>query len=161
MATVTASSVDSSTADREIVQERMYDAPRELVFRALTERQHVDHWWGPDGFINTTYEMDVRPGGRWRFNMHAPDGTDYSNRMVYQEVVAPERIVAVHGEDVDDDPNAFLVTITLEEVAPGQTYLRMSNLLNTVEQRAFVEGFGAVELGRQTLARLAEYLPKM
>src|SRR6266852_4602923 len=79
--------------DREIVITRLLDAPRELAFQAWTEPQHVAHWWGPNGFTNTIHEMDVRPGGVWRFIMHGPDGTDYKNEIVYVEVVKPERLV--------------------------------------------------------------------
>jgi len=55
--------------------------------------QHVHEWWGPRGFTNTTEEMDVRPGGVWRFVMHGPDGVDYNNKIVYLEIVKPERLV--------------------------------------------------------------------
>ena len=57
-----------------------------------TDPEHVAKWWGPTGFTNTIYEMDVRPGGVWRFVMHGPDGIDYQNKIVYIEVVKPERL---------------------------------------------------------------------
>ena len=65
------------TADREIVATRVFDAPRDLVFRMWTDPAHIVHWWGPNGFTTTIHEMDVRPGGMWRFIMHGPDGVDY------------------------------------------------------------------------------------
>src|SRR4051794_34340238 len=68
------------SGDREIVATRIFEAPRELVFTMWTDREHVAKWWGPRGFTNTIHEMDVRPGGTWRFVMHGPDGTDYPNR---------------------------------------------------------------------------------
>src|SRR5689334_18469516 len=67
----------SDSSDREIVITRVIDAPRELVFAAFTDAEHISNWWGPNGFRTTTYEKDVRPGGVWRFTMHGPDGTDY------------------------------------------------------------------------------------
>ena len=87
------SSPASSTADREIVLTRVFDATREIVFDAFTDPKHVGHWWGPTGFTNAILETDVRPGGVWRFVMHAPDGTDYPNKIVYSEIVRPERLV--------------------------------------------------------------------
>jgi len=78
-----------AASDREIVTTRVVDAPRELVFRAWTEPEHVGQWWGPNGFTSTIQEMDVRPGGVWRLVMHGPDGTDYPNESIYLEVVRP------------------------------------------------------------------------
>jgi uncharacterized protein YndB with AHSA1/START domain len=142
------------------VLSREVDAPRELVWRAYTDPAHAPHWWGPNGFTNTVHEMDVRVGGRWRFIMHGPDGTDYPNRMVYQEVVRPERLVFLHGEDVDDDPGAFHVTITFDDL-DGRTRVTQRMLFATAAQKAGVVQFGAVELGKQTLDKLAAYLPTM
>lgn len=81
--TTRASNPAGDTADREIVITRVFDAPREQVFDAWTDSEHVSQWWGPNGFTTTTHEMDVRPGGVWRFIMHGPDGVDYKNRIVY------------------------------------------------------------------------------
>ncbi|HEX6371871.1 MAG TPA: SRPBCC family protein [Longimicrobium sp.] len=150
----------SSTADREIVLSRELDAPRELVWRAYTEPAHVAVWWGPNGFTNTVHEHDVRVGGRWRFIMHGPDGRDYPNRIVYQEIVEPQRLVFLHGEDVDDDPGAFHVTVTFDDLG-GRTRVTQKMVFATAAQRAGVEQFGAVELGNQTLAKLAAYLRTM
>ena len=150
----------SDTADREIVLSREFDAPRELVFQAYTDPEHLPHWFGPNGFSLTLHSMDVRPGGTSRYTMHGPDGTDYGNRVVYQEVVHPERLVYLHGEDVDDDPDAFHVTIRFDDLG-GRTRVTQRTLFNTAAQREHVIGFGAVELCHQTLGRLAAYLETM
>jgi uncharacterized protein YndB with AHSA1/START domain len=149
-----------STADREIVQTRVFDAPPELVWRAWTDPKHMAAWFGPKGFTTTVQEMEVKPGGRTRFIMHAPDGTDYDNRMIYEEVVPPERLVYAHGSDKDNDPEAFHVTVTFENVG-GKTKLTMRSVLPTIEQFERVKSFGAIELGQQTLEKLAEHLRKM
>lgn len=149
----------SPTADREIVLTRDFDAPRELVFRAWTDPQHLPQWWGPDGFTTTVHEIDVRPGGVWRYTMHGPDGTDYPNRVVYREISAPERLVYDHGDDVDDDPGMFHVTVTFTEEG-GRTRVTSRMLFPTAEQREGAVGFGAVELGQQTMGRLAEHLAR-
>ena len=149
-----------STADREIVMTRVFDAPRELVFSAWTDARHVPHWWGPRGFTTTVREMDVKPGGSWRFVMHGPDGTDYPNLIVYSEVVRPERLVYTHGSGVDDDTLPFDVTVTFVE-EQGKTKVTMRLLLASPAEREKLVKFGAVEGGNQTLDRLAEYLPTM
>jgi uncharacterized protein YndB with AHSA1/START domain len=152
----------SDTRDREIVLSRVFDAPRELVFRVWTDPEHKTHWWGPRGFTTTTHSCDVRPGGEWRFTMHGPDGRDYPNRITYREVVPPERLVYAHGGDVDEDePVSFVATITFEDEG-GKTRLTMRSLFPTAAERdRVVREYGAVEGGKQTLERLAEQLAMM
>lgn len=150
----------SATADREIVLTRDFDAPRELVWEAYTDERHLPHWFGPNGFTLTMYSIDVRPGGMWRYMMHGPDGTDYPNRQVYQEVVRPERLVYLHGEDVDDDPGAFHVTVTFDDLG-GRTRVTQRMVFKNKAQRDGVISFGAIELGQQTMARLAAHLETM
>jgi uncharacterized protein YndB with AHSA1/START domain len=147
----------STEADREIVITRTFDVPRDLVFDAWTDPTHIGQWWGPRGFTTTTHEMDVRPGGVWRFTMHGPDGVDYPNRIVYIEVVRPERLVYDHGSDDPADPNQFHVTVTFAKQG-DKTKLTMRSVFVSVEERDRAKEFGAVEGGKQTLARLAEFL---
>ncbi len=90
--------------DREIVLVRVLDAPRDAVFAAWTDADAFCQWFGPDGFTCTVREMDVRPGGRACFDMTSGDGTVFTNRFDYVEVVPDERLVLDHGSDVDDDP---------------------------------------------------------
>ena len=152
-----ATATDESTTGRELVMTRDFDAPRELVFKAFTDPKHLGKWWGPRGFSTTIHEMDARPGGMWRFMMHGPDGTDYPNRITYLEVVPPERLLYDHG--TDDEPKQFRVTVTFVEQG-GKTRLTMRSLFPSVEACERVKGFGAVELGQQTLEKLAEHLAK-
>ena len=144
--------------DREVVLTRVYDASRELVFRAWTEPARIAQWFGPRGFTCTTHEIDIRVGGRWRFDMDGPDGTRYPNRMVFLEIDAPKKIVFDHGSDVDDDPGRFRVTVTFDEQSNGKTVLTLRQLHPDAAQRERVIGFGAVELGLQTLDKLAEHV---
>ena len=148
-------SVAATTSDREIVITRVFDAPRATVFKAWTSPESVAHWFGPNGFSLTIHEMDVRPGGVWRFIMHGPDGTDYNNRVEYIEIAEPERLVYDHGSD--EEPDQFRATITFAEQG-GKTKLTMHSLFKTAEGRYRAAGFGAIEGGNQTLNRLAEYL---
>jgi uncharacterized protein YndB with AHSA1/START domain len=100
-------SIDLETDPRSIVGTRVFDAPRELVFAAWTEPQHLSQWWGPDGFTTTTHAFEFRAGGVWRFVMHGPDGRDYENRITFDEIVPPERIVYHHGGGGDVEPVQF------------------------------------------------------
>jgi uncharacterized protein YndB with AHSA1/START domain len=144
--------------DREIVLVRVLAATRDAVFAAWTDPDAFCQWFGPDGFTCAVREMDVRPGGRARFDMVSADGTVYPNRFDYLEVVPEEKLVLDHGSDVDDDATRFRVTITLDEQADGKTVLTLRQLHPSVEQRAAGIGFGAVELGLQTLDKLARHL---
>ena len=86
-------SIDLERDPRSIIGTRLFDAPRDLVFSVWTDPKHLAQWWGPYGFTTTTSSFDMRPGGVWRFVMHGPDGTDYENRITYDEIVRPERLV--------------------------------------------------------------------
>jgi uncharacterized protein YndB with AHSA1/START domain len=147
----------SAASHREIVQTRLIDAPRDRVFAAFNDAAAVARWWGPHGFTTTTHVMDVRRGGRWRFIMHGPDGTDYSNRIVYSEVTPPSRLAYAHGEDSDDARAMFHVTLTFDDEA-GKTRLTMISVFATREERDQSIQSGAVEGGRQTLDRLEQFL---
>lgn len=147
--------------ERELVLSRVFDAPRELVFKAWTEKEHLPKWFGPKGYACTTREIDVRVGGRWRYDMTGPEGQLWSSRMVFLEVKYPERIVYDHGADKDDDPDTFRVLITFDEQSNKKTVVTMRTLLPTLEQRKIKMGFGAVELGNQTLDKLAAHIEAM
>jgi uncharacterized protein YndB with AHSA1/START domain len=151
-----------STADREIVITRTFDAPRELVWEAMMNPEHVVNWWGPNGFSTSIEKMDVRVGGVWKHVMHGPDGTDYPNKSVFTEIVKPERIKYSHGGSKKGGPAAqFEATWTFEMVGK-QTRVTLHQLYPTTADRdMIVKTYGAIEGGKQTLARLADYLPKM
>ncbi len=146
-------------SDREIYATRLLDAPRELVWRAWTEPAHIARWWGPSGFTNTIHKMEVRPGGEWLFVMHGPDGTNYDNWIVFQEVIPPRRLVYQHGEKGRPDCFVATVTFTAQE---NQTRLDMQMLFETADGRDLaVEKYNAIEGQKQTLKRLEEYLVGM
>ena len=152
----------SSTADREMVVTRTIKAPRELVFQAFTDPQHVGHWWGPNGFTLTTFSMDVKPGGSWRYVMHGPDGRDYQNKITYLEIVKPERLVYLHGDGSDNEVEqvSFQTTLTFVE-QEGKTTVTMRALFPTAQERdRVVKEYGALEGGKQHLARLEGHLEK-
>jgi len=144
--------------DREIVLSRVFDFPRELVFKAWTDQDNIARWYGPRGFATHTRERDVRVGGHWRFDMVAPNGQVYRTRITYLEIREPELLVFDHGSDVDDDPNRFRVILSFDAQGDGKTVLTLRQLHPSKARREATIGFGAVELGYQTLDKLAEHL---
>lgn len=146
--------------DREISATRIYDAPRELVWKLWTDPKHIVQWWGPNGFTTTIREMDVKPQGVWRFIMHGPDGRDYKNRIVYLEVKKPERLVYKHSPERDTEPVNFEVTVDFSDKG-GKTQIDMRMIFPSPAERDFVvKQHGAVEGLTQTLARLADQVKK-
>ena len=143
-----------------ITMEREFAAPPEAVFRAFTDAEALRHWYGPDGFSITVLAMDFRVGGLFRFTMHAPDGVDYPNRMLYREIAPFERLSYRHGGDSDDDPNAFEVVNIFAAVGVNRTRLVRLSTFPSIEARNAVMKFGAVELGMQTIEKLAAYLER-
>jgi uncharacterized protein YndB with AHSA1/START domain len=149
----------ATTTDRELVLTRVLNAPRERVWQAYTDPKELIQWWGPDGFTNTFHEIDIRPGGLWRFMMHGPDGTDYPNRILFHEVVKPELLTFTHGSD--EVPNQFEVTITFEE-QDGKTKLTQRMIFPSAEElQKKIVRVGAIEKGNQTLDKLEKHLAKM
>jgi uncharacterized protein YndB with AHSA1/START domain len=155
------STLTSPTADREIVQTRLLNAPRELVWKAWTDPKHANVWWGPNGFTNTNIEHDFRVGGKWRYIMHGPEGMEFPNRITFQEIVPPERLVYAHSSDVDDDPDAFHTTVTFEAVG-DKTQLTMVGVFKTAAIREqLIREFNVIEGGKQHLDNLEAYLANM
>jgi uncharacterized protein YndB with AHSA1/START domain len=148
----------SNLADRTIVTTRIIAAPRELVLDAFTDPEHLARWWGPEGFSLTTHSFEMRCGGIWDFTMHGPDGRDYENRIIFDEIVRPESLVMRHSGVADGRPVSFIHTITLEDLG-GRTRLTMRGIFPTAAERdRVVREHHADEGGRQTLGRLAQYL---
>lgn len=144
--------------DREIVLSRVINAPRELVFSAWVDPRHLPQWFGPAGFRIETKSIDIRVSGQWRFDMIAPDGKRYTNRMQFLRIESPRLIEIDHGVDSDNDPGKFRTTITFDEQSDGKTVITMRQLHPTASQRNATIGFGAVEFGYQTLDKLAQYV---
>jgi len=153
-----AASATAVTSDRELVISRLFDAPRELVWRAWTEPRHIVKWWGPRGFRTTIAVMDVRPGGEWRHVMHGPDGTDYPNHTIFKEVLKPEKIVLTNTGGKTKEDVQFESTWTFEDLG-GKTRVTIRMVFATAQECERVSReYGAVEGGLQTLARLSEFL---
>lgn len=147
--------------DREIVLSRVIDAPRSTVYAAWTDPDQIQMWFGPEGMAIQTKEIDLNPGGVWRFDMVAADGTRYSNRMVFLRMEAPALIEVEHGSDQDNDPGQFRMLVTFDEQSDGKTVLTLRQMHPSKERREWAIGFGAVEYGGQTLEKLARHVAKV
>jgi uncharacterized protein YndB with AHSA1/START domain len=145
---------------RSIVGIREFDAPRELVFAAFSDAKHLAQWWGPNGFSITTSRFEFRTGGVWRFVMHGPDSRDYQNRMVFEEIMPPERIVYRHdGAEDDVEPVRFRLTVLFEALAGNRTRLTWRNDFPSAGERdRVIKDYKADQGLVQTMARLAEFV---
>jgi uncharacterized protein YndB with AHSA1/START domain len=151
-------SIDLDTDPRTIIGSRIFDAPRDLVFSAFTNPEHLAQWWGPTGFTTTTHSFDFRAGGVWRFVMHGPDGRDYQNRITFDEIVKPERIVYHHGGADDVEPVQFKTTVTFDDLG-GKTRLTWCGIFPSAEERArVIREYGADKGLVETMARLSDYV---
>jgi uncharacterized protein YndB with AHSA1/START domain len=144
----------ATPSDREIVMTRVFDAPRELVFRAHSTCEHIRRWWGRGNPLDC--EMDFRPGGTWRFVEHAPDGNDYAFRGEYREIVAPERIVQTF--EFEAMPGHVSVETLVLEEHDGKTTLTSTSVFSSVEDRDGMLRSGMEAGAAQSLDRLADLL---
>lgn len=141
--------------ERELVIQREVPFARELVWEAMTETEHQNRWWGPDGFHNEDVRMDFRVGGTWTYVMVGPDGTRYPNHTVFKEITPPSKWVFDHG---DGQRVWFETTVTLEETVTG-TLITLRHIFPSKESRdEVVEKYGAIEGGKQHLAKLEAYV---
>jgi len=140
---------------------RLLDAPRELVWKAFTDPKHLAQWWGPDGFTTTTSAYECKPGGVWRFVMHGPDGRDYENRITFEIVEPPKRLVYRHGGEGDVESVQFRTTVMFEDI-DGKTKLTMRGVFpSAAERERVIKDYHAANGMAQTLARLDDYVSKL
>jgi uncharacterized protein YndB with AHSA1/START domain len=141
--------------EREVLIQREIPFAPELVWKVITEPEHSNKWWGPDGFRNEGVTMDLRVGGTWSFDMVAPDGTRYPNHSVFKEITPPSRLVYDHG---DGKRVWFEANITLQETAGGTLITLRHVFPDKASRDEVVEKYGAIEGGKQHLAKLEAYL---
>jgi uncharacterized protein YndB with AHSA1/START domain len=164
-----------AVSNQDFVITRIFDAPRDLVWKAFTDPQHMKQWWGPKGFTVIQSKMDLRPGGSYLYGMKAPDGSAMWGKFVYREVVPPERMVFINSFSDEAGgitrhpmaptwPLEMLSTFTFEEAPGGKTKLtiRWSPHNATDEERkTFDAGHDSMRQGwGGTLEKLTAYLAK-
>ncbi|MBW4608571.1 MAG: SRPBCC domain-containing protein [Hassallia sp. WJT32-NPBG1] len=158
---------NDAKSEREIVITRIFNAPRDLVFKVWTDPKHVAQWWGPKGFTTRVEEIDFRPGGTWRYVMIAPDGTEYPVKGVFQEIVTPERIVTSDEFDEGfeqsmriDLPSGIVMTAIFEDMN-DKTRLTLEIMHPTAEDRRKHEEMGVIAGWNSSFDCMNEYLAKL
>ncbi len=144
---------ESNAETFELVSRRKLDAPRNLVYRAWTEPELLAQWWGPNGFTNTFHTFDLKPEGVWEYTMHGPDGANYPNRNVFQEI-KPERIVLRH-----ETGHHFILTATFEDI-DGGTEITFRQTLESKEDYNKLKPI-CEEGNEQNLDRLGSLLKRL
>lgn len=162
MSVQNAKSSASESSKYDLVMTRVFDAPRELVFKAWTETEHVTAWWGPKGFTNPRCEVDARVGGIMRIDMRAPDGVVYPMSAVFQEIAEPSRLVLLSSA-LDANGNAMFdieQTVTFAD-RHGKTELTLQ--CRVVKATAVAPQYlKGMEMGwTQSLERLGTYVGSM
>ena len=145
----------SSTPDNEIVSTRILDFYRELVFKAWSNPEHLQKWWGPAGFTNTFQEFDFQIGGKWRFIMHGPDKGNYKNECEFLKIESPSLIAwKRHTQPY------FKVLVTFEEITEFQTKIVFKMLFETAEECNKVKRF-VVDKNEENFDKLENELASM
>ncbi len=144
----------------DLTYERTFDAPRELVWKAHTDPDLIPRWWGPLGSTTSVAEMDLRPGGKWRYVSSTPDRDDVAFYGEFLEIVPPERIKWTFMFDVEGvGPQGGPETLTLEDRG-GQTLMRAVSHMGSAEiiEAALATGMtqGAIETWDRLDVLLAE-----
>ena len=144
----------------QIITTRLIAAPRELVWKALTTPEHLQHFWGPDGFTNTFRKFDLRVGGEARFTMHGPDGREWPNRFKFITVEPPRLLRFDHDNGGEGDfDHRFIGEIELS-IEGDKTRIELRLIEENMAARDGLAEF-ALEGGRQNLDRLAAYVAPM
>ena len=144
-----------STKDREIVVNRVIEAPRELVFEAFTEQEHIEQWWAPRKA--TTHEMDVTPGGVWRYSQPGRGGAEHPFKIEFVDITWPTRLVYDYGSDSADAPEPVRTTVTFHQ-ENGKTKVTLQLLFATAADREQAVKYGGIVGAMQALEELADYL---
>lgn len=137
----------TQASSTEIVIERVFDAPRELVWKAWTDPVHVAQWWGPHGMKTRVDELDLRVGGDWRYVMLGPDGSEYPQRGTFREIVPPEKIVTSAVFEIGPDVHQNVVLTYRFEDLGDRTKVTLVHSADEVygeqEQTGIVAGWNS------------------
>jgi uncharacterized protein YndB with AHSA1/START domain len=141
----------------EIIMSRVFDAPRELVFKTITDPKLVPQWWGPRNYTTIVDTMDVRAGGLWRYIQRDQQGNAFAFHGVYHSITAPERVIDTF--EFEGMPgHVILETMTLEAQADGKTKLTISSVFQSVADRDGMLSSGMEQGANESYDRLDELL---
>ncbi|MBJ6133892.1 SRPBCC domain-containing protein [Ochrobactrum sp. Q0168] len=143
-------------AERTMVLQKVIRAPRTVVWKAWMNPETLPLWWGPEGFSCRTKRIDLRQGGEWVFDMIGPDGTVYPNHHRYCEIKPEERLgyTLLWGENGPKHADAWAAF----EDQDGFTKVTLGMVFNTAAEFQGAKGFGAIELGMETLGKLDRFV---
>jgi uncharacterized protein YndB with AHSA1/START domain len=146
----------TTPSDREIQLTRLFDAPRHLVFDVMTKPEHVAQWWGRlgEGYTVPECEIDLRPGGRWRWVTRTPKGEVVVFYGVYREIERPDRLVYTEIFEKFPDTESVVTTVLADE--KGKTRLTVTALYPSIEVRDMVIGTGMARGAAISYDRLEE-----
>ncbi|UVK46580.1 SRPBCC domain-containing protein [Mesorhizobium sp. AR07] len=150
---------DIPVGDAVIVMRRTFDAPRPLVWKMMTEAEHVAKWWGGPGYTNPVCEMDVRPSGLWHHVMRFPDGKELEMNFVFVEVDEPHRLVWQHADHGvhQGGPPVSVTTVTLRDLG-AQTRWEMITRFKSIAARDVAVGMGFIKPIAASTERLVQWL---
>lgn len=124
------------TDKMEVLNERLFTVDRTTLFRAFSEAELLEQWWGPHGFTNRISAFDFRIGGTWQITMTASNGTDFHNVSTFREIVVPQRIVFEHHEPI----HVYTMEIDLTDEMEG-TRLNWRMVFNATEENLQLQKF--------------------
>lgn len=144
-------------AERTMILERVIKAPRQVIWDAWVNPETLPLWWGPNGFSCRTDRIDIRAGGEWVFDMIGPDGTVYPNHHLYQDVCQPERLsyTLLWAENGPKHADAWAQFEVIDEET---TRVILGMVFTTAAEYQTAKGFGAIELGLETLGKLERFV---
>jgi uncharacterized protein YndB with AHSA1/START domain len=163
------------TRTSDFVISRVFDAPRDLVWKCFTDPEHMKQWWGPKGITVPVATMDLRPGGTFHYRMDGPNGPPMWGKMVYREITPQDRIVFInsfsdedggttHHPMAPDWPMEMLSVITFEDEPGGKTRFTVRwapHNATAAEAKTFDANHDSMHQGwGGTFDKLAAYLPK-
>lgn len=152
--------IDHDEGRYELIFSRVFAAPVDVVYRAWTDPDQLVNWWGPRGFSLTIRTMEFRVGGVWEYVLHGPDGTDYPNRAVFEDIDPPNRFVFSNtGGHVDDRHLTCRMIVTFDE-RDGQTSVILRMRFDSLMSLDRARERGAEQGGSDSFARLAEWLKR-
>lgn len=144
---------------QEIVVTRVFDAPRDLVFKACTDPNFIAKWWGPRRYMTTVDKMEVRPGGAWRFVQKDDAGNEFAFHGVYHDITAPERTVQTF--EFEGVPGHVLLDTATFDESDGKTKLTQQSVFQSVADRDGMVESGMEEGSTESMDRLAELLAEL
>lgn len=173
---MTANKPDTAAKSPDFVISRVFDAPRDLVWKCFTDPEHMKRWWGPKGFTVIASKMDLRVGGTYHYGMKAPNGSPMWGKFTYREIRPPERMVFINSFSDEAGgvtrhpmtptwPLELLSTFTFEELPDGKTKFTVrwaAYNASEEERKTFDTSHDSMRMGwGGTIDQLAAYLAKV